>query len=534
MFARSGRIAAILGLAAVYAITALLGLLLDPVGGFATLVWAPTGIALAAVLLLGYHLWPGVFLGALVANVLTGAPPLAAAAIAAGNTLEAVFGVWGLRRIRNFQPSLERLRDVLAFMCIAVLAPIVSATIGVTSLGLAGTIASTQLAGAWRAWWVGDFIGALLVAPLVITWSAKRSQHFTRSQLSEMLAIAVTIILVGGIVFFGRTPLERTSFLQAYIMFPVLLWAAVRFEQRGATVAVVLASLIAIAGTAQGSGPFSRPELRQSLFVLQTFMGIVGASFLVLATALTERGRARDELRRALIAEAHANQAKLDFLAVVSHELRTPLNAIGGYAQMLTMQIPGPLTDQQRDAIARIKRNQEHLASLVDDVLGFVRLEAGELQLTAETVRVSEALDALESFVRPELRRKQIDLERLPFDQSLFIRADPDKLRQILVNFLSNAVKYTEAGGRIEIGAEGKNHRVRIFVRDNGVGIPADQLHRVFEPFFQIERGKTRRYPGVGLGLTISRDLARAMHGEVSIESQLGKGTMVSVELPAA
>jgi len=534
LIARPGRIAATLGIAAAYAITARLGLLLDPVGGFATVVWAPTGIALAAVLLLGYRVWPGVFLGALVANVLAGAPSLVAVGIAVGNTLEAVLGVWVLRRLRDFRDSLERLRDVLQFMLVAVLAPVVSATIGVASLGLAGTIATPQLPDTWRAWWVGDFIGALLVAPLIITWSAKRTAAYSRSQVYEILAIVVTVVLVGGIVFFARTPLARSAFLQAYVMFPVLLWAAVRFEQRGTTVAVALASLIAIAGTTRGSGPFVQSELYESLFVLQTFMGIVGASFLVLATALAERGRALDELRRALIAEAHANQAKSDFLAVVSHELRTPLNAIGGYAQMLTMQIPGPLSDKQRDAIARIKRNQEHLAALVDDVLGFVRLEAGELVLRADTVRLAEAVDAPESFVRPEIRRKNIDFQRLPFDESFTVRADPDKLRQILVNLLSNAVKYSETGGKVEIGVEGGNQTVRIFVRDNGVGIPADQLHRVFEPFFQVEYGKTRRFPGVGLGLTISRDLARAMGGEVTIESELGTGTTVSLVLPAA
>jgi signal transduction histidine kinase len=298
---------------------------------------------------------------------------------------------------------------------------------------------------------------------------------------------------------------------------------------------VFLASIIAIAGTARTGGPFAQQELRDSLYVLQTFMGIVGASFLVLSTALSERARAQEELRRALIAEAHANQAKSDFLAVVSHELRTPLNAIAGYAQMLTMQIPGPLTDKQRDAIARITSNQEHLAGLVDDVLGFVRLEAGELTMKTEPVRVSEALAAIETFIRPELRRKNITLTRPPLDDSVRVLADPERLRQILVNLLSNAAKYSEPGGTIEVGAEDdRKSTVRIYVRDRGVGIPADQLHRVFEPFFQVERGMTRRYPGVGLGLTISRDLARAMNGDVTITSVVGKGTEVSVTLPTA
>jgi signal transduction histidine kinase len=317
-------------------------------------------------------------------------------------------------------------------------------------------------------------------------------------------------------------------------MLPGLIWAAVRFELRGATTAVFLASVVAILGTTRGSGPFVRPELHESLFALQTFMGILAVSFLVLATAIAERTRAQEEMRRALAAAAHANQAKSDFLAVMSHELRTPLNAISGYAELLSIGVHGPLSEKQRDTVARIQRNQAHLKSLVDDILGFTGIEAGKLALTPERIVVADALDAVEPFVQPELQRRQIGLERLPVDEGIAVTADAGKLRQILLNFLSNAIKHTDDGGRIEIGATKDGANVRIFVRDNGAGIPSDQIERVFEPFFQVERGTTRRYPGVGLGLTIARDLARAMRGNVTISSTPGQGTTAAVVLPVA
>jgi signal transduction histidine kinase len=525
----------ILAIAAVYAVTARLGLLLDPVGGFATLVWAPTGIALAATLRLGYRVWPGLFLGAFVANLLTGAPPIVAAAIGIGNTLEAVLGVYALRRLPGFRSSLERLRDILAFMAIgAALAPVVSATIGVASLAVARVLPASELIAAWRAWWVGDFIGALLVGPLILAWTSQPFHRPSRSRALEMLAMAITVVAVASIVFFSHTPLERGFFVQAYVMLPGLIWAAVRFEQRGATTAVFLASVVAILGTTQGSGPFLRRELHESLFALQTFMGILAVSFLVLATAIAERTRAQEAMRHALAAAAHANQAKSDFLAVMSHELRTPLNAISGYAQLLSIGVHGPLSENQRDAVARIQANQSHLASLVEDILGFTRIEAGRLALTAERIVVADAVSAVEPLVQLELQRRQIGLERLPVDEGIAVTADAAKLRQILLNFLSNAIKHTEDGGRIEIGATKEGLKVRIFVRDDGAGIPSDQIERVFEPFFQVERGTTRRYPGVGLGLTIARDLARAMRGDVTISSTAGQGTTAAVVLPVA
>jgi signal transduction histidine kinase len=147
---------------------------------------------------------------------------------------------------------------------------------------------------------------------------------------------------------------------------------------------------------------------------------------------------------------------------------------------------------------------------------------------------VREALDELEPLVAPDLQRKAQMLACHACDSSLTVRADPEKLRQILLNLVGNAIKFTPAGGRITLSAVRDGDLVRMSVSDTGIGIPADQLARVFEPFFQVERGPTRRFPGVGLGLAIARDLARAMHGDVELESRVAEGTTVSVALPAA
>lgn len=293
-----------------------------------------------------------------------------------------------------------------------------------------------------------------------------------------------------------------------------------------------LTSVIAVWGTASGYGPFAQPVLHESLFGLQTFMGIAAATFLVLGATIAERREADERLRSAHARVAEANRAKSEFLAVISHELRTPLNAIIGYVELMAMELGDRVTERQRTYLSRIRSNQRDLLSLIDDVLSFARGGDDRLSLSMEAVRVCDVLGALESQVEPELRRKKLSFTCDPCDPTLAVRADPERLRQILLNLTGNAVKFTAAGGRVGVGAAREQDRIRIWVSDTGIGIPSDQLERVFEPFFQLDRGTTRTYPGIGLGLAIARDFARTMGGDVRLESQPGKGSIASVELP--
>src|SRR5688572_20083488 len=282
--------AELLALAAVYVGAARIGLAIDAVAGFATLVWAPSGIALAALLLRGHRLWPGVLIGAFVANTLTGAPVLVAVGIAIGNTLEAVLGSYALRRIPGFRTSLDRVRDVLGLIVLAAaLSTVVSATIGVGSLYLGGIVSPADVGRAWRAWWIGDMIGDLLVAPAILVWSGVR---LTSRRWSEAAVLMVAVI-VSGFLVFGT---EAAAFHQAYLIFPVLVWAALRFGPCGAASAALVVSVIAVWGTATGHGPFIQPALYDSLLALQTFMGVTAATFLVLGSSIAER---RDAIRDA-------------------------------------------------------------------------------------------------------------------------------------------------------------------------------------------------------------------------------------------
>ncbi|HMA21582.1 MAG TPA: HAMP domain-containing sensor histidine kinase, partial [Gemmatimonadaceae bacterium] len=301
---------------------------------------------------------------------------------------------------------------------------------------------------------------------------------------------------------------------------------------RGAVTTSATVAIIAIAFTATGHGPFVNTALHEKLLALQTFIGVSGATFLVLGSSMSERRNALREVHAARESAETANRAKSGFLAVISHELRTPLNAIMGCVELLLLEIDGPLTEKQRGVLDRIRQSQRHLLSLIDDVLGFAQVEAGRLKFALQPVAVRDVLIAVESIVGQEAARKGIAFKSIDADSDVFVQADPDKLRQVLLNLVTNSLKFTPSGGTISVDTHVTDARVVIRVSDTGIGISRDNLPHVFEPFFQVDQGGTRRYPGVGLGLSIVRDAVLAMNGDVAIDSEPGKGTVVTIQLP--
>ncbi len=230
-----------------------------------------------------------------------------------------------------------------------------------------------------------------------------------------------------------------------------------------------------------------------------------------------------------------ANRAKSEFLAAMSHELRTPLNAIAGYSELMQEGIPGAVTDKQQDYLRRIRQNQRILLSLINDVLNFAKLEAGRLEIKREPVPVVELVASLEPLVAPQIDAKELTYERCVSDKTMFALGDYERIRQILTNLLSNAIKFTPPGGRITVGAGAQDSAVHMWVRDTGKGIPADRLEAVFEPFVQVDRKPSpdqSNDQGIGLGLAISRELARAMGGDITVESIVDQGSTFTVRLP--
>jgi signal transduction histidine kinase/PAS domain-containing protein len=250
------------------------------------------------------------------------------------------------------------------------------------------------------------------------------------------------------------------------------------------------------------------------------------------AALALENAMLYSEAEAARTAADVANRAKTEFLATMSHELRTPLNAISGYAELLEMEIYGPVTDAQRAALGRITRSEQHLLGLINAVLNFAKLEAGQVTLAIEDVNAADLLASVEDMIVPQMAAKRLDYRAGVCHPMLIVRADPEKARQILLNLLTNAIKFTDAGGNIRTECVATDQHVVIRIHDTGRGIQADRLEAIFDPFMQVNPSLSSPSTGVGLGLAISRELARAMGGDLTVESRVESGSTFTLSLP--
>ena len=251
-------------------------------------------------------------------------------------------------------------------------------------------------------------------------------------------------------------------------------------------------------------------------------------------TDIEDRRRAEAELQRLTQEATEANRAKSDFLAAMSHELRTPLNAIGGYAQLIELGLRGPVTDEQRVDLSKIQRSKNHLNSLVSDVLNFAKESAGRFEYRVQRIELRQTASAVLEMIAPQAQEKGIALEFPEIPPGLCAVADEDRARQILLNLLANALKFTAAGGVISLDVVENDSDIAIRVSDTGIGIPSAILESIFEPFMQADRAPRSADHGVGLGLAISRRLARAMDGDLRVESKVAVGSTFTLTLPRA
>jgi signal transduction histidine kinase len=513
---RPTTIARVALLAGAYFALAKIGLGVATVGRSVTLVWPPTGLALAALLLGSRRLWPGVALGAFAVNATTpGVGLLAAAAIAAGNTLEAVVGASLVRR-RPFRPALDGVRDVLRFVFLGAAAgTAVSATVGTFSLLAAGMIPARAVLATWRVWWVGDAIGALVVAPVLLAW-ATRPRDEERHAPAEVFALAVT--LVGA----SLGSLTQPHGTRPYLVFPPLIWAALRFGPRGATAATLAISIVTLASTIVGQGAFVVSSLGDNLMALDAFVASVALTALVLGATAAERSRAL--------------RAREHFISIASHELRTPLAPLRLQVQRLLRGLRRgtnvPTTEAVIDGLVIIDRQVERLTALLENVLDLTRLRLGRLPLAAETFDLAVLVDEIAPAQRDALAQQGGSL-RIDRHGPTTGTWDRGRLAQVVTNLLTNAAKH--GGGVVEVSLVGAGGTVTVVVRDHGPGIPAGAEERIFHRFEHADAADDDRRTsgGLGLGLYIAREIVEAHRGRLTVERPTDGGAAFKIELPS-
>ena len=358
--------ATLVGLAVIYFAVAKLGLSLAFVNPSATAVWPPTGIALAAFLVFGTRVWPAIFAGAFFANLTTAGSVATSLGIAIGNTLEGMLASYLVQRFAAGRQAFARPRNAFRFAVLAAaVSPVVSATLGVTSLALGGFAAWTDFGRIWLTWWLGDGTGALVVAPVVLLWTENPQVVWTRRQAGEAVLLLACLMLVGLMVFGRLFPAGVHNYPLEFLCIPLLLWAAFRFGARETATAILLLAVIAIRGTLRGLGPFARPTQNESLLLLQAFIAVIAVTKLIVAAVVTERRRMEGHLRD---------------LAV-----RDPLTGLANYRQLMVAL---------EAEIRRSQRTQRGFAVLLLDVDGLKRINDrhGHLVGSRALCRLAEVL----------------------------------------------------------------------------------------------------------------------------------------------
>jgi PAS domain S-box-containing protein len=252
------------------------------------------------------------------------------------------------------------------------------------------------------------------------------------------------------------------------------------------------------------------------------------------AAVAVDNAHLYEEAERARGRAETANRSKADFLAVLSHELRTPLNAIAGYLELLDIEVHGPLTTEQRAHVARLKANQHRLLAIIADVLDFAKLETGHVQFDIRPVALNDVLSGMDALVSPLVQTRGVKYTYVSIPSDVMVLTDRERLQQIVLNVLSNAVKFTPSRGLVTMTVETTEAHVNIVISDTGPGIPSTRLEAIFEPFFRVPGGEVRKVEGSGLGLAISRDLARAMGAQLTVSSTVGEGSAFTLRLPRA
>jgi signal transduction histidine kinase len=554
--------------------------------GYATAIWPAAGIALAGLLMLGARAWPGVWIGALAANLSVAASAPVSALIATGSALQAVAAASMVRQLIGVPYRFERAAQVLQFAAAAALCSSIAPTFALVPLAAGHELSARQLLWNWATWWQGDVLGMLLVAPLVLSWSIAGSVKWTPRKALEAALVAALLAAAAEFAFTGNVG-------RPFLVVPLLAWVAFRFGQREVVTAVALVCLMASWYTLRrGVGPFAGHPIEESLVLLLLFTCTMVGTGLILSAVLWQLERAmlaarrraegmlldserrfrlmvesvvdyaifmldaegrvaswnagaerilgyqadEGELIRAKVAAEKASEAKSQFLANMSHELRTPLNSLLILARLLADNPGSNLSAKQVQFAQTIHASGMDLLSLINDLLDLAKIESGAIaSLNFAPARLDELGQELERGFRQLAQDKGLQFS-ISIDAATpaTIRTDVQRVKQVLKNLLANAFKFTRKGGvtlRIAPDAAGW---IAFSVTDTGIGIPRDKQEIIFEAFQQADGTTSRQYGGTGLGLSISRELTRLLGGEIGLVSEQGRGSTFTLRLPVA
>jgi signal transduction histidine kinase len=517
-------------------------------------IYPPAGIAVAATFIFGPRILPAVFIGQFLNGFpLLSEPDVTLTSYVLANTgmgvaavLEASISVALLRQLAGTWHPFDRPRDVVIFLVGSCLvAALVGGMVGTWSLWAGGFVPTEELQITFVTYFLADAAGIAVFGSLILAWYREPRLD------ADILIISVVIT---GIAVLIAAVAAWTGYPISYLFLPLFLWAGFRAGARAVTLAATAIIVIDILSTVDGAGPFVADTANESVLLLGGFTAVITFTGLIVVAirarqlaaeaALEAHNRMLEQrvLERTAEIEdksrqlAEASERKSQFLASMSHELRTPLNAIIGLTEMMVTSAARFGTEKALEPLRRVNAAGTHLLSLINEVLDLSKIEAGKLELNPESVDLARLIDEVIGTAGQLAEKNKNRLVVEAPENVGPLTADSMRLKQILLNLLSNACKFTKEGEvalRVRKVVDGRAW-IELAVADTGIGLTAEQQAKLFQDFTQADSLTARRYGGTGLGLALSRRLARMMGGDVTVASEPGKGSVFTVRMPAS
>lgn len=519
----------------VYVLTAMAGIyMFNGVPTAPAFLWAPSGIALAALMLEGFSIWPAIAAAAFVASFLSGQPLLAAFGVAVSRTIEPLVGAYLLRRFR-FDPGLSRLQDTVLLIGVAAICSLIVPLLGTTSIWMFGKVSTLAPTSQWLAAWCGELLSLLLIVPLILKWFSRDAVAITRDELAETGAAFATVIAVALFLFW--TPVRSIGgFPTVYFILLPFFWIALRLKPYWVPVALMVTAVIGATGVIFANVLPENTSIGMQLFNLEVFLMVITAMFLVIASIVEERRQSVttlelsvQNLEKALTKIQAEDRTKSEFIAILGHELRNPLAPLLSTIELMKLI---KQSDEEKALLLSMQDRVETIVRLIDDLLDVSRITRNKLILKKEHIDIIPIIEKSATSVTQLVASKGHELViRMP-DEKIYLLADPVRIEQSIVNLLNNSARYTENGGRIYLSADRDRDKLVVRVTDTGIGLNSDMLEVIFEPFKQANRGHTG---GLGIGLAVTKNLIEMHGGSIKAESDgIGKGSEFTVLLPIA
>ncbi|MBL8158509.1 response regulator [bacterium] len=497
------------------------------------------GVGLAGLVLGGLTMWPAIYLASLTNLIINGSSAISMIGFPIVNTIQALAGAYLLKKA-GFDPLFGRRRDVFTFMSISLIISMIlpSAGFGIRAIDMwLGD--ALPLTVTWGTWWAGTLLSMLVVGSFLIRWIGKPRLHpRTRAQTAE---IVIALVLLTGITIplFWTDNVRFAGVSLVYFLLIPLFWIALRLGPRLMTAALLFVTVNAIAGVLYGPHAIAPEQMGVRIFNVEIFLNIITVIFFVLVGIEEERKTINTMLRThvgrledALAQLSHQNQAKSEFLAVLAHELRNPLAPLLSTVELLKLKRGDEGDPEETRMLSAAEERVRTMGHLLDDLLDMSRITQATFELKREDVELRPAVEKAIEIAKPLMDLRQHRIETDMPDGKIWMHVDPVRFEQMLVNLLTNAAKYTERGGTIEVIAHREDSGLAVAVRDNGIGIQPEMLDRVFEPFQQVP---SKRTSGLGIGLSVVRKLAEMHDGSITAESRgLGNGSTFTLHLPAS